>query len=65
VSEAERATPELYREAAKHLRQLARESRLPDIQADLLELSARFERIAAYYSAQTLGDPRDRSENKG
>ena len=50
---SERPIPELYREAGERLRQWAGESRLPDIQADLLELSARFERIAAYYAAQT------------
>jgi hypothetical protein len=48
----ERPTPELYRETAERLRQLAGESRLADIQADLLDLSARFERMAAYYAAQ-------------
>ena len=53
MSEAKRPTPELYHEAAERLRQLAGESRLPDIQAELLELSARFERMAAYYAAQT------------
>ena len=52
MSEAKRPTPELYHEAAERLRQLAGESRLPDIQAELLELSARFERMAAYYAAQ-------------
>jgi hypothetical protein len=60
MSEAGRPTPELYREAADRLRQLALECRLADIQADLLDLSARFERMAAYYAAQTPGDPRDR-----
>jgi hypothetical protein len=35
------------------LRQLAgRVRHVPDIHADLLELSARFERMAAYYTAQ-------------
>jgi len=53
MSDAERPTPELYREAAERLRQLAGEIRLPDIRADLLDLSARFERMAAYYAAQT------------
>ena len=52
MSDAERPIPELYREAAERLRQLAGESRLLDIQADLLDLSARFERMAAYYAAQ-------------
>jgi hypothetical protein len=52
MSDMERPKPELYREAAERLRQLAREARLPDIRADLLDLSARFERMAAYYAAQ-------------
>jgi len=57
MSEAERPTPELYRETAERLRQLAGESRLSDIQADLLDLSARFERMAYYYAAQ-ITNPR-------
>src|ERR1700732_23021 len=52
-SDVERPKPELSREAAERLRQLAGEIRLPDIRADLLDLSARFERMAAYYAAQT------------
>jgi hypothetical protein len=60
MSETKRPTPECYREAAERLRQLARECWLADIQADLLDLSARFERMAAYYAAQTPSDPRDR-----
>jgi hypothetical protein len=52
MSDVERPKPELYREAAERLRQLAGEIRLPDIRADLLDLSARFERMAAYYAAQ-------------
>jgi hypothetical protein len=67
MSEADGPTPELYRETAERLRQLAGESRLSDIQADLLDLSARFERMAAYYAAQITnpGDPHDRSDNPG
>jgi hypothetical protein len=60
MSETKRPTTECYREAAERLRQLARECWLADIQADLLDLSARFERMAAYYAAQTPSDPRDR-----
>jgi hypothetical protein len=52
MSDVERPKPELYREAAERLRQLAGEIRLPDVRADLLDLSARFERMAAYYTAQ-------------
>ena len=60
---SERPIPELYREAGERLRQWAGESRLPDIQAELLELSARFERMAAYFEAQRPGAPRDLPES--
>ena len=64
---SERPIPELYREAGERLRQLAGENRLPDIQAEVLDLSARFERMATYYAVQITnpGDPHDRSENPG
>jgi hypothetical protein len=67
MSEAERPTPELYREAADRLRQLALECRLADIQADLLDLSARFERMAAHHAVQITNPdyPDDRRENQG
>jgi hypothetical protein len=52
-----------YREAAERLRQMARECRLPDIRGDLLDLSARFERMAAYFEAQRPGAPRDLPES--
>jgi hypothetical protein len=57
MSDVERPIPELYREAAERVRQLAGESCLSDIQADLLDLSARFERMANYYAAQ-ITNPR-------
>ena len=64
MSDAERPTPELYREAAERLRQLARECRLPDIRGDLLDLSARFERMATYLEAgQSSGEPQDPNES--
>ena len=63
MNDAERPTPELYREAAERLRQMARECRLPDIRGDLLDLSARFERMAAYFEAQRPGAPRDPPES--
>jgi len=52
MSDADQPTPELYREAAQKLRDLADQSHLPDIRGDLLELSARFERMAAHFEAQ-------------
>jgi len=52
MSDAEQSTPELYRAAAAKLRDLAAETHLPDIKGDLLELAARFERMATYYAAQ-------------
>ena len=51
MSDAEQPIPELYREAAEQVRRLARQARLTDIRADLLELAARFERLAAYADA--------------
>jgi hypothetical protein len=51
MSDAEQPIPELYREAAEQVRQLARQARLTDIRGDLLELAARFERLAAYAEA--------------
>jgi hypothetical protein len=60
MSDAKRPTPELYREAAERLRELAAQSPLPDIRGDLLDLSARFERMAAYFEAQRrLSMPRE------
>jgi hypothetical protein len=47
MSDAEQSIPELYREAAEKVRQLARQARLTDIRGDLLSLAARFERLAA------------------
>ena len=52
MSYAEQLTPELYRELAEKLRELADQSPLPDIQGDLRALAARFERMAACYEAQ-------------
>src|ERR1700730_11496736 len=47
MSDAEQPIPELYREAAEQVRQLARQARLADIRSDLLKLAVRFERLAA------------------
>ena len=47
MSDAEQPIPELYREAAEQVRQLARQARLTDIRDDLLNLAAKFERLAA------------------
>jgi hypothetical protein len=51
MSDAEQPIPELYREAAEQVRQLARQARLTEIRSDLLELAAKFERLAAYADA--------------
>ena len=53
MSDAQQPTPELYRQAARCLRELAAQFPLPGIRGDLLELPARFERMAAYYEAQS------------
>jgi hypothetical protein len=52
MDDAEQPSPELYRQAAEKLRELADQSHLPDIRGDIRELSARFERTAAYFEAQ-------------
>jgi hypothetical protein len=52
MSDAEQPTPELYRGLAEKLRELADQADLPDIRGDLLDLAARFERMAAYYETQ-------------
>lgn len=51
MSDAEQPSPEL-RQAAQKLRELADRSYPPDIRRDLLELAARFERMAAHFEAQ-------------
>ena len=47
MSDAEQPIPELYREAAEQVRQLARQARLTDIRDDLLALAEKLERLAA------------------
>jgi hypothetical protein len=60
MNHSDQPAAELYREVAEKLRQLASQSYLPDIQGDLRELAARFERMAAYYEAQgRRGEARD------
>jgi hypothetical protein len=44
--------PEEYRELAEKLRRLAGQSLLPNIRGDLLDLAARFERMATCFEAQ-------------
>jgi len=53
MTDAEQPAPEPVelRELAKQLRRLADQSLLPDIKADLLDLAARFERMAANLEA--------------
>ena len=58
MTDAEQSIPDIYREAAEGVKQLALRARLTDIRGDLLELSARFERLAAYADAAIrLGVP--------
>jgi hypothetical protein len=63
MNNAERPSPERYRQAAEKLRELADQSHLPDIRADVLELAARFERMATYLEAQRRLSPA--REDKG
>jgi len=64
MSNAEQLTPELYRELAEKLRELARQSHLPDIQRDLWVLAERFERMAARQEAQRRQRPARDSANE-
>src|SRR3984893_2639077 len=58
MADAQHPISQHYREAAEQVRQLARRSRLTDIRGDLLELSARYERMAVYADAAIrLGAP--------
>ena len=58
MSDTKQSIPELYREAAEQVRQLARRSRLTDVRGDLLALSASYERMASYAEAAIrLGVP--------
>jgi hypothetical protein len=63
MSDAEQPIPQLYREAAKQVRQLAPQARLTDVRDDLLALAAKFERLAAYATTairlQLPGYPND------
>jgi predicted metal-dependent enzyme (double-stranded beta helix superfamily) len=52
MTDAEQPEPELYREIAAKLKEMADQSHLPDVQQDLRELAARFEWMAAHYDAQ-------------
>ena len=64
MNHSEQPGAELYREAAEKLRELAGQSHLPDVQGDLRELAARFERMAVYYEAQgRLGEARDTAKD--
>lgn len=54
--------PERYREAAKRLRELAEQTPVRDIQADLLSLAAYFDRMAVHLEAQ---HPSDASGDSG
>jgi hypothetical protein len=51
MSDVEEPIPELYREAAEQVRRLAGQARLADVRSDLLDLAARFERLATYADA--------------
>jgi hypothetical protein len=58
MSDVEEPIPELYREAAEQVRRLAGQARLADVRSDLLDLAARFERLATYADAAIrLGVP--------
>jgi hypothetical protein len=49
MNDTEEASSEGYRKAAERLRDLAEQSRLADIQADLMFLAAYFDRMAVHF----------------
>jgi response regulator RpfG family c-di-GMP phosphodiesterase len=51
MNSADQPTPEECREIAEQLREMAQQARLPEITVDLLNLAARFERMAALLEA--------------
>ena len=57
MNDAEQPSPDVYRELAEKLRELADQSDLPDIRGDLLDLAERFERMAAYLEEQRRLSP--------
>jgi len=57
MTNAEQPTPELYRELAEKLKELARQSHLADIRRDLRVLAERFERMADCHEAQRRQRP--------
>ncbi len=54
MSDAEQPIPELYRDAAEQVRQLARQARLTDIRDDLSALAAKFERLVSESESEWL-----------
>lgn len=51
MNSADQPTPEDCREVAREVRQMAEQARLPEIRSDLLDLAARFERMAELFEA--------------
>ena len=60
MNDGQQSSPELYRRAAAKLHDLAFETSMPDIIGYLLELVARFERMATYYASQSQAREPDR-----
>ena len=52
MNDTEGPAPERYREVAERVRELAEQTPVPDIQADLMSLAAYFDRMAAHLVAQ-------------
>jgi hypothetical protein len=52
MHDANKQASERYREAAERLRDLAEQTQLPDIHADLISLAAYFDGIAARLETQ-------------
>jgi hypothetical protein len=64
MNDTQSTSAAVYRRAAQQLRDLAAQSYLPDIRGDLLDLSARFERMAVYFEAQDRLSSSSSTENE-
>jgi hypothetical protein len=61
----EEPTSESYREAAERLRELAEQTLVRNIQADLVSLAAYFDRMADHFEAQRRSRQRCKSDGRG
>jgi hypothetical protein len=56
MDDIEPPTAEYYRDKAQEIRHVARRARNPEVAGELLELSVRFDRMAAYADKRKLSE---------